>query len=73
MRDENLTDYERYYTKLTRDTAEDVSGWGGKRPGAGAKKQASPNAKRRTFLLTDDEHEKIKEYIRRLRLKNPPR
>ncbi|MHB8916550.1 MAG: hypothetical protein ACYC4H_00870 [Desulfocucumaceae bacterium] len=40
---------------------------GGYRPGAGSKKQAPPDAKRRTFLLTDAEHEKAKDYIKQLR------
>lgn len=40
---------------------------GGPRPGAGAKKQAPPDAKRKTFLLTDNEHQKVKEYIKQLR------
>jgi hypothetical protein len=40
---------------------------GGYRPGAGAKKQAPPDAKRRVMLLTDTEHEKVKELITQLR------
>ena len=40
---------------------------GGKREGAGAKKQAPEGATRRTFLLTDKEHQKVKEYIAKLR------
>lgn len=40
---------------------------GGPRPGAGSKKQAPPDAKRRTFLLTDTECDKIKNYIKQLR------
>ena len=40
---------------------------GGARPGAGSKKQAPPEAKRRTFLITDDEHLKITEFIKQMR------
>jgi len=40
---------------------------GGLRPGAGSKKQAPEGAKRRTLLLTDTEHDKVKEYIKQLR------
>lgn len=40
---------------------------GGCRPGAGAKKQAPPDATRRTFLLTDSEHLAVKKYIEELR------
>ena len=40
---------------------------GGKREGSGAKKQAPPNSTRRTFLLTDKEHQLIKEYLKKLR------
>jgi hypothetical protein len=40
---------------------------GGKRPGAGAKKQSPLDAKRRTFLLTDAEHKKVSEFIKELR------
>lgn len=40
---------------------------GGPRPGAGSKKQAPPDAIRRTFLLTDDEHAKVKDFIKQLR------
>lgn len=40
---------------------------GGYRPGAGSKKQAPPDATRRTFLLTDDEHKKVRELIQQLR------
>ena len=40
---------------------------GGKRPGAGAKKQAPADARRRMFLLTDTERDKVSEYIKQLR------
>jgi len=40
---------------------------GGKREGAGAKKQAPADAKRRNFLITDTEHQLMKEYLKQLR------
>jgi hypothetical protein len=40
---------------------------GGKRPGAGSKKRTPPGAKRRTFLLSDDEYKKAKEYLKQIR------
>ena len=44
---------------------------GGYRPGAGAKKQAPPGARRRTFTITDNEHAQVTEYIKQLRLYGP--
>ena len=41
--------------------------WGGYRPGAGAPKQAPPGAKRRTFLITDAEHSKMRKYLDQIR------
>lgn len=49
------------------DIISSISDWGGYRPGAGAKKVAPPDATRRTFLLTDSEHAKVKEFISELR------
>jgi hypothetical protein len=40
---------------------------GGKREGAGAKKLTPPNARRRNILVTDEEYQKVKEYIKLLR------
>ena len=40
---------------------------GGKREGAGAPKLLPLDAKRRQIYLTDDEYEKVKEYIKQLR------
>jgi hypothetical protein len=40
---------------------------GGKREGAGAKKQAPADAKRRTLLLTDKELELVRQYIKLIR------
>jgi len=38
--------------------------WGGKRPGAG---RPSTGRKKRNFYITDDEFEKMKEYLDTLR------
>ena len=69
--DEKLTGYEKWYidtivehTRLTRDTAEGVSGWGGNRPGAGRK---PTGRKRQQIYVTDEEFTKIKEFIDQLR------
>jgi len=40
---------------------------GGARKGAGAKKILPPGTKVRGIQLTDDEFEKVKEYIKKLR------
>jgi hypothetical protein len=40
---------------------------GGKREGAGAKKLHPVNAKRRQIPLTDEEYQKVKEYVKMLR------
>ncbi len=50
-------------------TKDKTKQWGGQRPGAGAKKVAPKDAKRKTFLLTDKEHAKVKEYIEYIRNK----
>lgn len=41
--------------------------WGGSRPGAGRKKETPAGAKRHNLLLTDEELEKVKEFIDQLR------
>jgi hypothetical protein len=42
---------------------------GGKREGAGAPKQAPVDAKRRNILLTDDEYNKVREFLKEMRRK----
>ncbi|WP_199883938.1 hypothetical protein [Anaerosinus massiliensis] len=44
--------------------------WGGHREGAGAKKKAPDDAKRRNILMTDDEYEKVKSLLDELRNAN---
>lgn len=41
--------------------------WGGKREGAGAKKILPTGARTRSIRMTDEECEKIKEYLSELR------
>lgn len=41
--------------------------WGGKRPGAGAKKVLPAGAKKRALAMTDSEYEKVKIYLSKLR------
>lgn len=41
--------------------------WGGKRPGAGAKRTLPAGARRRALAMTDGEYKKIKEYLSELR------
>lgn len=43
--------------------------WGGKRPGAGAKRTLPAGARRRTLSMTDQEYEKVKAYLMTLRNK----
>lgn len=40
---------------------------GGKREGAGAKKKAPTDAKRRNILMTDTEYEKVKKLLDEMR------
>lgn len=42
---------------------------GGKREGAGAKKQAPEDAKRRTITVSDDEYDKVREFLKEMRRK----
>lgn len=48
---------------------ENKTNWGGKRPGAGAKRTLPRGARRRTLSMTDREYEKIKKYLITLRNK----
>ena len=52
---------------------ENKTNWGGKRPGAGAKRTLPAGARRRTLSMTDREYEKIKAYLLALREKNESR
>ena len=47
--------------------------WGGKRPGAGAKRTLPVGARRRALSMTDREYEKIKKYLTTLREKDENR
>lgn len=47
-----------------------TSGWGGKRPGAGAKRTLPPGARTRSVRMTDEECEKVKDFLKKMREKN---
>lgn len=42
--------------------------WGGRRKGAGAKRQLPPDARVRSVKMTDTEYEKVKEFLKSLRM-----
>lgn len=45
-------------------------GWGGKRPGAGAKRTLPAGARTRSIKMTDKECEKVKDFLKKMREKN---
>lgn len=45
------------------------AGWGGKRPGAGAKRTLPAGARIRSVRMTDEEYKKVKGYLIGLRNK----
>lgn len=49
---------------------ENKTGWGGKRKGAGAKRQLPKGAKKRALAMTDEERDKVKDFLKKLRSKN---
>lgn len=48
----------------TKKENETKQSWGGKRPGAG---RPSTGRKKRTLYITDEEYNKLKEYLQSLR------
>lgn len=42
-------------------------GWGGHRKGSGAKKTLPVGAKKRALAMTDEEREKVREFLKKLR------
>lgn len=46
---------------------ENITNWGGKRPGAGAKRTLPEGARTRSVKMTDEEFEKVKIYLSKLR------
>ena len=48
-------------------TTKKENSWGGKRKGAGAKKTLPEGAKKRALSMTDEERERVKEFLKKLR------
>lgn len=44
--------------------------WGGKRKGSGAKRTLPPGARTRSVRMTDEECEKVKDFLKKMREKN---
>lgn len=44
------------------------SNWGGRRKGAGAKRRLPPDARVRSVKMTDEEYEKVKEFLKSIRM-----
>lgn len=47
--------------------------WGGKRKGAGAKRTLPAGAKKRAIAMTDEECEKVRDFLKKLRERNESR
>jgi hypothetical protein len=62
--DEQIIDAIVEYTKNTRDMAEGITGWGGKREGAG---RPSTGRSKRIIYVTDSEYEQVKALIEECR------
>ena len=52
---------------MTETTKKSTPGWGGKRKGAGAKKTLPEGARTRSINMTDEECEKVKDFLKKLR------
>ncbi len=48
-------------------TKKENKGWGGKRKGAGAKRRLPEGAKKRALAMTDEEREKVRDFLKKLR------
>lgn len=44
--------------------------WGGRRKGSGAKRTLPPGARTRSVRMTDEECEKVKDFLKKMREKN---
>ena len=42
--------------------------WGGRRKGSGAKRRLPPDARVRSVKMTDTEYEKVKEFLKSIRM-----
>lgn len=49
---------------------ENKTGWGGRRKGSGAKRTLPPGARTRSVRMTDEECEKVKDFLKKMREKN---
>lgn len=47
-----------------------AQGWGGRRKGSGAKRTLPPGARTRSVKMTDEECEKVKDFLKKMREKN---
>lgn len=50
-------------------TEKENTGWGGRRKGAGAKRTLPPGARTRSVKMTDEECEKVKDFLKKMREK----
>lgn len=51
-------------------TEKENTGWGGRRKGSGAKKTLPAGAKKRALAMTDEERDKVKDFLKKLRSKS---
>lgn len=51
-------------------TEKENTGWGGRRKGSGAKRTLPPGARTRSVRMTDEECEKVKDFLKKMREKN---
>ena len=49
---------------------ENKTGWGGRRKGSGAKRTLPPGARTWSVRMTDEECEKVKDFLKKLRERN---
>lgn len=55
--------------RLEETTKKNTSpNWGGRRKGAGAKRRLPPGARVRSVKMTDEEYEKVKEFLKSIRI-----
>ena len=56
--------------KTLMTTEKENTGWGGRRKGSGAKRTLPPGARTRSVRMTDEECEKVKDFLKKMREKN---
>jgi|GEM_PF-3380827 hypothetical protein len=52
---------------MIETTKKSAPGWGGHRKGSGAKRTLPPGARTRSVRMTDEECEKVKDFLKKLR------